>query len=694
MTAATGAAAAVILDALRIFAPPDQLTTLSAFKEGLEKPVYRRLFRDHELLAARAAALDAEAETTAVFGIYFTLNPILSDLLPVGSKEGRATVVAESIAFRRWLPIDIDPVRPKDVSSTDAEREAAWDVLCTCRELCDGAGLSGAVVGDSGNGWHLCYPIDMPNDPASYAAVEALLKGLQERCGNEAAKIDQKPKDACRIWKLYGTVARKGAPTQERPHRLSCVVEGTPWSEHAAQSNNAALNRMLAIWAAQEKARGGKAQGEPPTTYARALEYLKTCEPAVSGQRGSDKLMWAARVVTYGFDLGPVLGAQAIREGYNHRCTPPWSDSEIEHKCQDADVKPFGRPRGWLLAEQGRNGHSPSASSATAEKPIPKITLDDVATIDDLILAGAEVRWLWPGWIQIGVLTLLAAEGGTGKTRFCADLLRRIRHGLTWPDGAPIDIPLESLAMWVMSDNHHDELVGLSQAFGIKDAVRLNASKSDPFGGVMLDSADDLAALDARIGVVKPVLVAVDTVGNATDKNLSRQEDAKLFYQPLQIIARKHRTAIICLTHLNAAGAVLGRRATEKCRVVLRMDKPDPVQINRRRLEIVKTNSRYPTPLGVTMQDRGNEYDNDPPKAPEDGPSATRTSPKVAEAADWLKERLSNGAARVSVIRNEAENAGIKAPALYKARDLLSVHECETQGKKWWSLAADDKRQE
>ena len=98
-------------------------------------------------------------------------------------------------------------------------------------------------------------------------------------------------------------------------------------------------------------------------------------------------------------------------------------------------------------------------------------------------------------------------------------------------------------------------MVTLAEQFDIEDSLRINASKADPYGGVTLESAEDLALLEARVKAVKPLLVVVDTVGNATDKNLSRQEDAKAFYWPLQILARKYRCAVLCLTHLNATGA-------------------------------------------------------------------------------------------------------------------------------------------
>lgn len=316
---------------------------------------------------------------------------------------------------------------------------------------------------------------------------------------------------------------------------------------------------------------------------------------------------------------------------------------------------------------------------------------DDVASIYDLINAGAKTEWVWKGWIQRGVLTAFAAEGGTGKTRATMDVVRRVRHRLPWPDGQEAyDWPGETVALWVVGDNHHSEMTTLCEAFGTTDCVRINSHPCDPFGGVSLEHAEELAALEKRIAACKPLFVVIDTVGNTTDKNLSKQEDAKAYYAPLQVIARRQNVVILCLTHLNGAGKVLGRRVMEKVRQVWRMS-AETVNDHtcRRRLEVTKSNNQYPDPLGVTMGNGGNEYDNDPPPPPEDRENApTGPSKSVQECMEWLEDRLAASPERVAVIRKEADAKGWSAKVLYKAKDTLKVVESETgkNNAKWWGL--------
>jgi hypothetical protein len=64
--------------------------------------------------------------------LYFTLNP--ANPVPPGWAANRIQEKAESISSdtnitcRRWPFIDLDPVQPSSVSSTEAERQAVREV--------------------------------------------------------------------------------------------------------------------------------------------------------------------------------------------------------------------------------------------------------------------------------------------------------------------------------------------------------------------------------------------------------------------------------------------------------------------------------------------------------------------------------------------------------------------------------------
>ncbi len=377
----------------------------------------------------------------------------------------------------------------------------------------------------------------------------------------------------------------------------------------------------------------------------------------------------------------PVILA-ALRATNETRFDPPLADREVESVARSAARYAPDEFTGVTIKFP-----EPGTGATPKDEPDPK-TAADVAGIADLKAAGAEVKWLWPRWIQRGVLTAVAAEGGTGKTRLTADLVRRVRHRLPWPDGQPMAVdPGDTVVLWVVADNHHDEMVTLSEAFGIDDCVKVNAGKGDPYGGVVLELVEDFAMLEKRVKATRPALVVVDTVGNATDKNLSKQEDAKAFYQPLQLIARRQNVAVLCLTHLNSGGKVLGRRALEKVRVCFRMSAE---RINdsacKRRLEVVKSNSKYPEPLGVTMGSAGNEYDDQPPPPPEEREGEPKIGASTVECMDWLREQLKDAPRPVGELRTEAEGKGWSSKTFYNAKTHLKVVETKAGGRKYWGL--------
>jgi hypothetical protein len=74
---------------------------------------------------------------------------------------------------------------------------------------------------DSGNGWHLRYRVELPNDDS---ATE-LVRGVLARLHQLFPMVDAGNFDAPRLCKLYGSWARKGEHTDERPWRRSAIVE-------------------------------------------------------------------------------------------------------------------------------------------------------------------------------------------------------------------------------------------------------------------------------------------------------------------------------------------------------------------------------------------------------------------------------------------------------------------------------------
>lgn len=174
-------------------------------------------------LVKAAASLSGQAES-----VYVTLNPVNPELQARANNRlqdyAKNTTGDKDITSRRWLPIDFDAVRPSGISSTDAEHDDALTRAGLVAEYLAGLGWPEPIAADSGNGAHLLYRIDLPNDEASLTLVRGVLKHLADRFSDDAVKVDAVNFNAARIWKLYGTMACKGDDMADRPHRMAAVL--------------------------------------------------------------------------------------------------------------------------------------------------------------------------------------------------------------------------------------------------------------------------------------------------------------------------------------------------------------------------------------------------------------------------------------------------------------------------------------
>jgi hypothetical protein len=209
-----------------LFAPGQvvELRALDAVTREWRRPhTVSGYFDDWEKLAAAATGLRAR-------GVYVTLNPVNPDLLARANNRlrnmqaGDQATADSDLIGRRWLPVDCDPVRPSGISATDAEHDLALARAREMRAYLQARGWPEPLLADSGNGAHLLYRVELPADDGGL--VEGALAALAFRFTDALVTVDQKNFNPARIWKLYGTLAAKGDPTPQRPHRLSRLVEG------------------------------------------------------------------------------------------------------------------------------------------------------------------------------------------------------------------------------------------------------------------------------------------------------------------------------------------------------------------------------------------------------------------------------------------------------------------------------------
>ncbi len=212
-----------IREAISLLLEPGTVTEIRS--PGTRRGTLSGYYDDFDALAGRAAALDG-----AVPGIYITPNPVRPDLLARAVNRvkpyAKYTTADADVLRRRWLLTDFDPKRPAGISSTDAEHEAAFASAEQCRQWLRASGWPEPVLADSGNGAHLIYRIDLPNDDDARELVKRCLAAIAQQLTTDQVEVDLTTYNAGRIWKLYGTLACKGDSTPGRPHRRASIVEG------------------------------------------------------------------------------------------------------------------------------------------------------------------------------------------------------------------------------------------------------------------------------------------------------------------------------------------------------------------------------------------------------------------------------------------------------------------------------------
>src|SRR5687768_8289168 len=145
---------------------------------------------------------DAALKWDGRSNVFVTLNPVCRDLLSRANNRilnrSDSTTADADVIRREWLFIDIDPIRPSGISSTDSELAAAKECAKTVASYLEARSWPDPVVAMSGNGYYLLYPMDLPNDAPATALVHAVLTGLSGKFSDERVHIDTSVSNAAR----------------------------------------------------------------------------------------------------------------------------------------------------------------------------------------------------------------------------------------------------------------------------------------------------------------------------------------------------------------------------------------------------------------------------------------------------------------------------------------------------------------
>jgi hypothetical protein len=259
-----------------------------------------------------AALRQAQALGEAGANVYTTLNRPLPAVSYRARDAMRSHALKDAdIAHRVRLPLDFDPVRPVDAASTANELAYSLEARDRVATALASLGWPEPARGMSGNGGHLLYRCWLEESRELSEQVAVIYRGLFEDFTGGEVIFDRSVKNPARIWRLYGTVNRKGTPSTERPHRLASIAIPRDWR---------ALDPRLVDRLANAYAKRNQ-RSAPPARPAVAL-------PARSdGSRGDlktlDVVAWFAAHQSY----------RRAMTGGKHAVLCPW---QAEHSTKSA----------------------------------------------------------------------------------------------------------------------------------------------------------------------------------------------------------------------------------------------------------------------------------------------------------------------------------------------------------------------
>lgn len=340
------------------------------------------------------------------------------------------------------------------------------------------------------------------------------------------------------------------------------------------------------------------------------------------------------------------------------------------------------------MSQSGDKSAAGTAAGSVAEGEGPGPVLRCLADVEP-----REVRWLWPGRVPLGRISLLVGRPGEGKSFLTTDMAARVSAGRTWPDGGAC--PGGTVILVSAEDDPHDTIRPRLDAHGadVRRVHLLATVRRRGEGGRLVEAMftlEDLPALEAAIQRHPDCrLIVIDPIGSfiggGTDSH--RDNEVRAVLAPVAQLAERYGPAVLIVAHRRkSTGTVaddlaIGSRAfTGIARSVwhLTCDGHD----KNRRLLLAGKNNLAPEGTGLAFDIGGIppaiRWEASPVNMCADDALAAESADAgdgdaLAEATDFLRAELAGGRRAGAEVKAAAKAAGISNRTLDRARARLGV---------------------
>jgi len=312
-------------------------------------------------------------------------------------------------------------------------------------------------------------------------------------------------------------------------------------------------------------------------------------------------------------------------------------------------------------------------------------------------LTSEDVRWLWPGRIPFGKITVLDGDPGLGKSTITLDLAARLTRGEAMPDGVRGDNEKPAgVLLLTAEDGLRDTVLPRLKALGA-DMTRVYALESVP----NVKGEPEMPAIPRDLDLIERMvvehgvaLVIVDPLiaflGDSSETNTWRDQDIRRALGPFALMLERTASASLLVRHLNKGsggnpiyrgGGSIGIIGAARSGLLVQKDPDDETGV-RRVLAPTKANLSAPA---KAMAYRMEQAPNGSVRVVWEGetehtavgllaePLPEEERSELHDAVEFLRAELYAGAVQVEEIKRRSRAAGISERTLKRARARLGV---------------------
>ena len=310
-----------------------------------------------------------------------------------------------------------------------------------------------------------------------------------------------------------------------------------------------------------------------------------------------------------------------------------------------------------------------------------------------------KVEWLWPNKIPDCSLTIISGDSGATKSYLTQYLAAHVTTGTPWPDCPDEPIKKGSVIFIADEDDPAKIIRPRLDAHGA-DVRKVYILDSVLDGGdkTFFDLTQYMSALEYKLSQIPDCrLLVLDPITAYLGRtNANSNAEVRAAITPLAALASRQNVTIIGINHHNKRQELkyihrgLGSTAfVAQARSVwaVVVDKDDP---ETRIFFPVKSNYCInPTGLKFRIIDGAIEFDTEPWTGPAD--KLKKSTLRVDEAAEWLKDKLQIGMRLSKTLFEEADEAGFGRDLLFRAKKKLGVlaHKDGFSGRWFWKLSEE-----